>query len=409
MRKKRTQAGESPVRGLRGRAFELLYGMNKTPSIWILAGEASGDLYGGRLARELKRLSPDITVKGMGMGQMREAGVEILVDSTELGVMGFVEVFKRLPTFYKVFKGLVKGAEEERPDCVVMVDYPGFNLRFAKQMHRRGIPVVYYISPQVWIWGKKRIPKIAAWCDKVLAIFPFEPAAYDGTGLDVQFVGHPLVDIIEGKKDPSIQRDPDLLLLLPGSRRQEILRLLPPIAETAARLIQKNPNRRFALPIPSPKIGELVTGTLADLRAENPMIPDVEIIAGDASSWFQKADAGLAASGTVTMQAAIYGLPLVSIYKVSFWNYAIARLLIKLDYFTIVNLVAGKRVFEEFMQGDVRADVLAPAVEAILTGGDRREEVMRGISDCVAALGGGRGSCERAAREALKTAESATV
>ncbi|MDT8389816.1 MAG: lipid-A-disaccharide synthase [Lentisphaeria bacterium] len=381
--------------------------MSKPPTIWILAGEASGDLYGGRLAVELKRLSPDITVKGMGMGAMRKAGVDLLVDSSDLGVIGFVEVFKRLPAFFKIFKGLVRQAEKERPDCVVMVDYPGFNLRFAKQMHRRGIPVVYYISPQVWIWGKKRIPKIAAWCDKVLAIFPFEPAVYDGTGLDVQFVGHPLVDIIDGKKDASIQRDPNLLLLLPGSRRQEILRLLPPIAETAARLSRDHPKRCFALPVPSPEIRDLVADTLADLRDKNPSIPDVTIVEGDASSWFQKADAGLATSGTVTMEAAIYGLPLVSIYKVSAWNYAIGKLLIKLDYFTIVNLVAGKRVFDEFLQGDVRADVLAPAVEAILTRGERRDEVMQGIADCVAALGGGRGSCERAAREALKTATSA--
>lgn len=375
-------------------------------NIWIMAGETSGDLYASRLARELRQLAPDLQVKGMGMHRMRDAGVDVLVDSTDLGVVGFVEVLKHIRTFWRIFHQLVDQAASERPDCVVVIDYPGFNLRFAKQMHRRGIPVVYYVSPQVWAWGRKRIPKIATWCRKVLAIFPFEPEVYQGTGLEVEFVGHPLVRILEERKEPDIERDPNLLMLLPGSRENEIRKLLPPIARTAACLGEKDPLLRFVLPVPSQRIRLLVDETIAALRAGGMNLPDVNIVDGDPAPWFQKADAGLATSGTVTVEAAIYGLPLVSVYKVSPLTYAIARRLVKLPYFTMVNLVTDRLVFEEFIQGDVRPERLAPAVKAIMTGGSRRQEVIAGMHDCVRALGSSRNSCRRAAQAVLDVANA---
>jgi len=395
---------KSPLLTWLSLSLKLDYAMAQTRDIWIMAGEASGDLYGARLATELKKLDPNLRLKGMGLQGMRDAGVETIIDATDLGIVGLVEVLKHLPMFLGIFRRLVAQAAEERPACVVLIDYPGFNLRFARKMHRLGIPVVYYISPQVWAWGKRRIPKIAEWCTKVLAIFPFEPAVYDGTGLDVEFVGHPLVSILEEKKDPTLKRDPDLIMLLPGSRGNEIAKLLPPIAETAAWLHSRRPSLRFSLPVPSPRIRMLVDENLTDLRQKNAAIPEIEIVEGDPSVWFQTADAGLAASGTVTMQAAIYGLPLVSVYKVSPLTFALASRLVKLDYFTMVNLVAGKRVFEEFLQGDVKADMLGPAVEAILQGGRRREDVLRGIEDCIKALGSGRNSCQQAAQAVLSVA-----
>ncbi len=335
---------------------------------------------------------------------MRAAGVELLVDSSEMGVVGFIEVLRHFGTFLRRFRELVGRAAIDRPDSVVLIDYPGFNLRFAQQMHRLGIRVVYYISPQVWAWGRRRIPKIATWCKKVLAIFPFEPQVYAGTGLDVEFVGHPLVRIIEERHYASVARDPDLLVLLPGSRRNEVKRLLPPLVETAAWLAARRPLRRFVLPVPNPRIGHLVEAMLVDLRAANDCIPAIQVVQGDAGEWFRRADAGLAASGTVTVEAAIHGLPLVVAYRVSPITYLVGRLLVKIPYFTMVNLVANKLVFEEFLQGDVRPAILGPAVEAILSGGRRREAVMLGLREAVAALGAGSNSCERAARAVLAVA-----
>lgn len=378
--------------------------------IWIMAGESSGDLYGARLARELRNQMPDINLRGMGMQAMRKQGVDTIVDSTDLGVVGFVEVVKHLPTFLGIFKNLVGMAARERPDCVVLIDYPGFNLRFARKMHALGIPVVYYISPQVWAWGRHRIPKIATWCRKVLAIFPFEPAVYDGTGLDVEFVGHPLVGILQNRINPSIKRDPDLIMLLPGSRRSEIERLLKPVTETAAWLATRSPQRKFVLPVPNERIRDLVVQLLAKYRAANPGIPAIRIVEGDADDWFQTADAGLAASGTVTMQAAIFGLPLVSIYRVSPLTYLLGRMLVDIPYFTMVNLVAGRLVFEEFLQGDVRPEKLGPAVEAIMRNGTRRKDILAGIAEAVAALGSGHDSFGNAAKAVLEVcAEPARI
>jgi lipid-A-disaccharide synthase len=235
-------------------------------TIWIFAGESSGDLYGAHLAAELKRQRPDVVLRGMGSNAMRAAGVDLIVDSSELGIVGFVEVLKHLRMFLRLFDSLVERAAAERPDAVVLIDYPGFNLRFARQMRRRGIPVVYYISPQVWAWGKRRIPQIARDVTRMLVIFPFEPQVYAGTGLDVRFVGHPLRQILAARRDPALAREPDTVLLLPGSRNSELDRLLAPFVETAAWLKVRNPRLKFVLAAPNERIAELVTARLRSLN-----------------------------------------------------------------------------------------------------------------------------------------------
>ena len=178
--------------------------MAASKEIWIMSGEASGDLYGARIATELKRQDPSVRLRGMGGLNMRRAGVEILVDSSELGVIGVVEVLENIFKFIKIFLFLRREAGKSHPHGVVMVDYPGFNLRFAKAMWKLGIPVIWYISPQVWVWRKGNIKKLAKYCRKMLVIFPFEPDVYKGSGLDVEFVGHPLVEIVQERTDPSI-------------------------------------------------------------------------------------------------------------------------------------------------------------------------------------------------------------
>jgi lipid-A-disaccharide synthase len=348
-------------------------------TIWIFAGEASGDLYGARLACELRKLEPELAIRGMGGSEMAAAEVDILVDSTELGVVGLIEVLKHYPMFRRLFWGLVRQAETERPDLVVLIDYPGFNLRFAKQMKKLGIPVLYYISPQVWAWGKKRVPEIAELVHRMLVIFPFETEVYKAVDLDARFVGHPLVDIMREKRDETLVRDPNLVLLLPGSRRSEVDRLLLPIVATARRLHTQRPELRFVISAPRPAIRERIEGMLGEHG-----LP-IEIDAGSTERWMQLASAGIAASGTVTVQAAILGLPLVVVYRMNPLTHWMAMRLINVPYITMVNLVADQLVFQEFVQ-HLDPQALADALQAILPDGARHAEVQAGIERCVSRL-----------------------
>lgn len=376
--------------------------MNRTPTIWILAGEASGDQYGARLATELKTLQPDTVVKGMGGGAMRKAGVEIMVDSTNLAVVGLVEVLKHLRTFMRVFKSLHQRALQERPDCVVLIDYPGFNLRFAEKMHEAGIRVVYYVSPQVWAWGKKRIPKIAETCDRMLVIFPFEVDVFAKTELDVKFVGHPLIEILADAVDAEVKREPDTVLLLPGSRRNEVRKLLPIMLDTAAWIARRKPETRFVIPLHDDSLRHLVESLVARrVRGNSPLLGHVETAVGQTRQWMRRAGAGIAASGTVTVEAAILGLPLVVVYKVNPLTYRLAQALVDIPYITMTNLVANKTVYEEFVQKNLTPKNLGSAVLAIQPGGHRHDEVIQGMNDTVNALGGQTDICRNAARAVL--------
>lgn len=384
--------------------------VNETPAkVWILAGEASGDLYGAGLARELRRRRPDVPVAGMGGPEMRAAGVEILVDSTELGVVGLIEVAKHFPLFWRLFHGLVARAAAERPALVVLIDYPGFNLRFAKQMRALDIPVVYYVSPQVWAWGKGRVPRIAKLVKRMLVIFPFEESLYTKVGLPTRFVGHPLVDLLTGAAQQTpVTREPNLVLLLPGSRFSEVDRLLAPMVATADALAASQPHLRFVIATPRPAVRDRVQERLARLPRPGPAIAAISVACGDTPILMRRASAGLAASGTVTVQCAILGLPLVVVYRVNCVTYWLGRLLINVPYITMVNLVAGARVFEEYLQGDVRPAVLAPAMLRILPGGARRQEALAGMAQAVAALGGPGQADAAAAREILAELDAAT-
>jgi lipid-A-disaccharide synthase len=333
--------------------------------VWILAGESSGDMYGAQLAEELRLLDSTLSIQGMGGSVMATSGVEILVDSTELGVVGFVEVLKHLPVFRAIFAQLVNQADAERPDVVVLIDYPGFNIRFARKMKKLGIPVVYYVSPQVWAWGKRRIPELANLCVRMLVIFPFEEAVYANVDLDTRFVGHPLVRILHEQCPERTERDEKLILLLPGSRFSEVDRLTVPLLETAVAMHAKNPSYRYVVAAPRAAVGERI-----------------------------------AASGTVTMQAAILGLPLVVVYRLNPLTYWLGKRLIDVPYITMANLVIDEALFEEFIQGDVQPSLLCAALQRILPGGDRRDEVVAGMDRVIAALGGA-GNASKTAAEAV--------
>jgi lipid-A-disaccharide synthase len=384
--------------------------MTKTgKKVWIFAGEASGDTYGARLAanmREIERQAGnEIEIAGMGGEKMRAAGVDIMVDSSELGVMGAVEVLKILFTIIKIFFFLKKKALEERPDAVILIDYPGFNLRFAKEMHKHSIPVIWYVSPQIWSWHKSRIYKLDKYCDKMLVIFPFETEVYSKVSLDTEFVGHPLVDIMRERHDPAIERDPNTLVLLPGSRSMEISRLLRPMLETAVEMKKRHPALKFAISAPREKSLKHCEAVYSHFKRSHPDAPDMELTCGKTSYWQQRAGTGLAASGTVTVECAIAGLPLVVVYKMNLFTMLMAAVLVKLyrGFFTMVNVIADKEVFEEFLQYEVKAKNLADALERILPHGKRRKEVETEMRKVVETLSDGKTpALDQAAKACIK-------
>ncbi len=361
--------------------------MAVTRKIWILAGEASGDLYGARLAEELRMLASakgeQLELSGMGGPRMIAAKVPVLVDSTELGVMGVVEVLKLLFTFIRIYFKLVGTARRERPDQVVLIDYPGFNLLFALAMYYSRIPVVWYVCPHLWVWGKWRLPVLAKICRKMLVIFPFEVEVFARTRLRAEFVGHPLVDIVAERRDPSIVRDPDLLLLLPGSRTMEINRLLRPMLESVLELSQRHSELKFHLSAPREKIARLCEEGITAFRRRHPEAPPVTVSVGDTGLWQQRAGTGIAASGTVTVESAIAGLPLVVGYKLNPVTLFLASLVVRLyrGFFTMVNIIANREVFIELLQWRFAPKRIVPAVEAILPGGERRAEVEAGMGE----------------------------
>ena len=358
-----------------------------------MAGESSGDIYGAALAQELRTLAAadgeTIEFSGMGGAEMIKAGVKVKVDSTELGVIGIFEVLKSIFTFIRIFYKLLAAAKAERPDAVIMIDYPGFNLRFAKKMYKLGIPVYWYVSPQVWVWGKKRLPVLAKICTKMLVIFPFEEEVYAATPLKAKFVGHPLTDVISARRDPAIKRDPNTFLLLPGSRKNEIDRLLMPMLDVVVSLHEKHPELKFILAAPRQKIADSCTEKIAAYRKKHPGLPEISISVGSTGKLQQLAGTGLAASGTVTVECALSGLPLVVGYKLNFMTLVLAKILVTLyrGFFTMVNIIADKEVYQEFLQWHFCKKEVLPAVEAILPGGSRREEVENGMKEVAQLLG----------------------
>ncbi|MCQ2397171.1 MAG: lipid-A-disaccharide synthase [Lentisphaeria bacterium] len=362
--------------------------MNDAPKrvIWIVAGETSGDGYGATVALRLREQCRDVIIRGMGGERMREAGVETFVDSTELGIIGFWEALKHLFFFMGLLKRMVARAASERPDTVVLIDYPGFNLQLAKRLHKLGIRVVWYVSPQVWAWRSGRIWKLADCCDRMLCIFPFEPECYAPTKLKAEFVGHPLLEILKPYREKVSEREDDLVLLLPGSRRQELQRLMPSFVDAAVRLHRSHPNLRFEFAMPRQAILDYAKELLPSC-ADRENWPEFQWSCGETRARMRTASCAIAASGTVTVEAAILGLPVVVAYKLSAITWWMAKRVIKISTITIANLVCKKTVFEERLQDDCTGEKLADALEKLLPDGERREEVVRLMAEFTQRLG----------------------
>lgn len=323
----------------------------------IIAGEASGDVHAANLAKELYRLKPDLKIFGLGSERMRQAGVVTVYDIKDTSVVGVTEVMPRLFSIWKVYKGLSSIIRNEPPDLLVLIDFPDFNLMLAKVAKKEGVPIVYYISPQVWAWRSGRVNKIARLVKKILVILPFEKEIYKKADVECEFVGHPLLDEVIPKysKRDAVKRfglkaNRPVFGLLPGSRKNEIGSLLDPILGSAKLIRNMTPDAQFILPA-APGINIKEIKDAVDRSGLS-----VSIIEGDAVDAINISDMIIVASGTTTLQAAILGVPMVIIYKISFLSYLMGRLLVKVKDIGLVNIVAGKRIVPELLQKDVNPE-----------------------------------------------------
>lgn len=335
--------------------------------ILISAGEASGDIHAAAVTAAIKKIDSDTEVFGMGGDSLRAAGGEVLWDIKDHGVMGFVEVIRKLPDLFRLRADFARIMDERRPDCLVIVDYPGFNMKLAKLAHDKGIPVVSYIAPSAWAWNKGRAKNVAKLVNKVACIFPFEYDVYKEAGAPVEFVGHPLLDIVHPSMTRSeaeawIGKQPDkkLILLMPGSRLMEIEKMLPTLLLGAKELKKKFPDVQFVMP----RAGTIPLSMLEEKIAVSGL--DVKITEGNNYDLFSIADLALATSGTVTLEAALCGLGSVIVYKTSALNAFIARLVINIPNIGLPNIVAGRTIMPELLQEDFTPEKLAAAAVALL-------------------------------------------
>lgn len=325
--------------------------------IMFSAGEASGDTHGASVAKALREVYPSVEMFGMGGTLMDEAGVRIVYDIKNLGVIGLVEIVKSLPKFFKLRTYLKRIMMKERPDVLVCIDYPGFNMKLAEVAHQLGIPVLYYIAPTIWAWHSSRGKTIKKYVTKVASIFPFEAEAYGKYNCDVEFVGHPLVDIVH----PTMSVDESMtyfnaraeakrVLLMPGSRKQEVLSLLDVMLESGEKLLQSHEDVQFFLP----RAHTIDRAELETFIKER-RVP-VTITEDHTYDLMQICDVCLAASGTATLETAMMELPTILLYKVSPITYGIGKMVVNLSHVGLPNIIAGKEVIPELLQSDVSAD-----------------------------------------------------
>jgi lipid-A-disaccharide synthase len=344
------------------------------PTILISAGEASGDLHGSLVARALRARWPDATLYGLGGPRMAAEGVELLADMADLAVMGFVEVIGRLPYFVRLLGRMEREIERRATDLVLPIDYPGFNLRLARKASAAGVPVLYYIAPQVWAWHRSRARALARHADRLAVILPFEETFFAQAGARVCFVGHPLLDQpglapgpLGGEENRPFRERPPVVALLPGSRTQEVKRHLQLFQDAAAILQARDPELQ-------PVIAAAPNLPLTLFRAAR--FP----LAADAADLLARARGALVKSGTGTLEAALCGTPMAIAYRAHPLSYEVARRLVGVEHIGLVNLIAGKRAFPELVQGDATPRALADALAAYLEDGPVRQQALAELS-----------------------------
>jgi len=351
-----------------GDGSNAVIGVKTQRRIMIVAGEASGDIYGADLAQEALKLEPELHFFGIGGARMREAGVETLVDSADMAVVGLVEVLKHFDVISSAFLKLKKILLNNPPELLILIDYPGFNLRLAKVARQAGVKVLYYISPQIWAWRQGRVKKIAKLVDHMAVILPFELPFYEKAAIPVTYVGHPMTDMVNvtmGRDEAaySFALDPtkQIVGLFPGSRKNEIERLLPVIIGSAIKLKERFPELQFILPLASTLKAEDIVPQLTAAGL------NVAITRERIHDMIRACDAVISVSGTVTLEIALVGTPMVIIYKLSPLTYLLAKRLIKVDNIGLCNIVVGDTVVKELVQDQANPDEISAEIGKILS------------------------------------------
>lgn len=375
--------------------------------LYVVAGELSGDVHGEGLLRSLRaRFGSELLIRGAGGPQMKEqAGPEFCDWVEDAAVMGVWEVLKRYGWFRKRFDEMLQELRNFRPDVLLLIDYPGFNLRFAEAV-RRELPntkIVYYISPQVWAWHKGRIPKMVKILDEMLCLFPFEQPIFADAGLKTTFVGHPLVDELEQQRLAQVTRDPQLIGLFPGSRDREIERLLPVMLDTASRLLIWRAELRFEIPAASPKLARRIRELVANHSA---LGNSTSVTQKGSHSLMQRATCGVVASGTATLEAACFGLPYCLVYSVAWPTYLLGRMLVKIDHIGLVNILAGREVVQEFIQAEAEPVAISRALKKFFEKPQETQALQAELSATAARLGAP-GAHDRAAQAVAAWLENA--
>ncbi|HYA14657.1 MAG TPA: lipid-A-disaccharide synthase [Syntrophales bacterium] len=370
--------------------------------IMIVAGEASGDLHGGNLVQAMHRIDQSIRFYGVGGRKLREAGVELLADSADMAVVGLTEVISKLGMILKVMAQLKESMRKNRPDLVILIDYPDFNLSLAKAAKKYGIKVFYYISPQVWAWRKGRIGQIKKTVDKMVVILPFEVNLYNEAGVNAEFVGHPLLDVIGTKYSRKeamlkfgLEDGVTTVGILPGSRQSEVTRLLPEMLRAAEIIEKKLRPVQFVLPLAD----TLDFAFISQIISQYPI--RVEVIRNEVYDVIACADIAIVASGTATLETALMETPMVIVYKVSIPSYYVGKMVINIDHIGLVNIVAGKTVVPELIQDEASPEKIAAIVMEILADRRRMADIKAELSKIKDMLGS-RGAAERTAHLAYE-------
>ena len=369
--------------------------------IFFSAGEVSGDVHGASLAREIKKISPSTELVGFGGDLMASSGVKLVRNCKDYNVMGVVEVIKNLRRILKLLDDLTETIRVERPDLLVLIDYPDFNWRLAKRVKKFGVRILSYIPPSAWAWRKGRAKTCAAIADEFIAIFPFELPVYEAAGAKISFLGNPLVDTVkptmsqaEARKFFGVTQAEHVILLMPGSRRQEIKLLLPPMLE-AAKLL---PNAKIFLPV--------ADGLDENLLRQKISAANVEITLVNSANRYDLmsiADAAAATSGTVVLEAALLNLPCVVLYKMASLNYLIGRLLVDIKFFSLPNILANEKILTELLQAEVTPENISAEVMKLYRGEKNRAQVVEKLKAACAKLGQS-GSASRVAQKILEAA-----
>ena len=357
------------------------------PKILVSAGEASGDLYASLVVEELRRLDPRMEFFGCTGPRLRTAGVRTVVDAASLAVVGLLEVVAHIPRIHGEYRKLLAAAREQRPSLAILTDSPDFHLRVARRLHAQGVPVVYLVAPQAWAWRKGRVKQMRRDLTRLFCIFPFEEAFFRGEGVNATYIGHPLARLVK----PTLSRDEffrkhrlapgrPLISVLPGSRRGEAARHLPALIDAAGRLYR---DQAVNLVLPA----SATTG--AAFFEERVGGSPIRVIEGESWDAMAHSDLALAASGTVTVEAALLGTPMVTFYKVTMPSWVAGKFLVSVPFYSMVNLIAGWAVVPELMQGQMTGEAIAREARRLLTDPDARAEMKRGLAEVREKLSGG--------------------